>query len=198
MMRLLTPGLPHCSCWQFHHHPNHHPIHLLHPQSPDYTEVPKVKDGGCQTVVLDTLLAVKHKYQEFLSPSTLKISIAILLNVCYTFLKWVVRSKCRIKLQFPNIANKNNCSCDYRDASFDLSRIPSYPTAFTLQVVIIAGVQHFEMVSLHFVNVRQGVINTIAQNTILRNAKNATKFGVTLQKKKMNFLPIELCKPDKF
>lgn len=148
-------------------------------------------------MVLDTLLAVKHKYQEFLSPSTLKISIAILLNVCYTFLKWVVQSKCRIKLQFPNIANKNNCSCDYRDASFDLSRIPSYPTAFTLQVVIIAGVQHFEMVSLHFVNVRQGVINTI-QNTILRNAKNASKFGVTLQKKKMNFLPIELCKPDKF
>ena len=111
-------------------------------------------------MVPDTLLAVKHKYQEFLSPSTLKISIAILLNICY-----------RIKLQFPNIANKNNCSCDYRDASFDLSRIPSCPTAFTLQVVIIAGVLHFEMVSLHFVNVRKGVINTIAQNTILRNAK---------------------------
>lgn len=160
MMRLLTPGLPHCSCWQFHHHPNHHPIHLLHPLSPDYAEVPKVKDGGCQTVVLDTLLAVKHKYQEFLSPSTLKISIAILLNICY-----------RIKLQFSNIANKNNCSCDYRDACFDSFRIPSCLTVITLQVVIIAGVLHFEMVSLHFLNVRKGVINTIAQNTILRNAK---------------------------
>ena len=51
----------------------------------------------------------------------------------------------------------------------DWSRIELYLAVITLRKVIIAGALNFRIAALHFVNVRQELINAIEQTTILKN-----------------------------
>ena len=61
----------------------------------------------------------------------------------------------------------------------------SYSAIITSAGVIIAGGQIFEITVSRFVNVSEEVINLMKENTIPRNTKHATKFGMTHLKGKM-------------
>ena len=61
----------------------------------------------------------------------------------------------------------------------------SYSAIITSAEVIIAGGQIFKKAALRFVNVSKEEINLKKENTIPRNTKHATKFGMTLFKGKM-------------
>ena len=51
--------------------------------------------------------------------------------------------------------------------------------------MIIAGGQIFKIAASRFVNVSEAEINLMKENAILRNTKQATKFGMTLFEGKM-------------
>ena len=51
--------------------------------------------------------------------------------------------------------------------------------------MIIAGGQIFKLAASRFVNVSEEEINLMKENATPRNAKHATKFGMTLVKGKM-------------
>ena len=82
----------------------------------------------------------------------------------------------------------------------DWSRIASYLAIITTGEVSIKGALNFKLQAFScFVNVTQEVINKMEGSTILKSTKDATKFGVTLfKRKKTKFLLIELIKPITF
>ena len=61
----------------------------------------------------------------------------------------------------------------------------SYCAIITSAEVIIAGGQIFKLAASRFVNVSEEEINLMKENATPRNAKHATKFGMTLVKGKM-------------
>ena len=61
----------------------------------------------------------------------------------------------------------------------------SYSAIITSAEVIIAGGQIFKIAASGFVNVSGEEITLMKENAIPRNAKHATKFGMTLFKGKM-------------
>ena len=61
----------------------------------------------------------------------------------------------------------------------------SYSAIITSAEVIIARGQIFKIAASRFVNVSEEEINLMKENAIPRNAKHATKFGMTLFKGKM-------------
>ena len=61
----------------------------------------------------------------------------------------------------------------------------SYSAIITSAEVIIAGGQIFKIAASRFVSVSEEEINLMKENVIPRNAKHATKFGMTLFKGKM-------------
>ena len=69
--------------------------------------------------------------------------------------------------------------------ALSLPRMASYSAIITSADVIIAGGQISEVATLRVVNVSEEEINLMKENAILRNTKHATKFGMTLFKRKM-------------
>ena len=61
----------------------------------------------------------------------------------------------------------------------------SYSAIITSAEVIIAGGEMFKMAASRFVDVSDEEINLMKENAIPRNAKHATRFGMTLFKGKM-------------
>ena len=51
--------------------------------------------------------------------------------------------------------------------------------------MIIAGMLNIKIAASRFVNVTQGVINEIKENTTLKSTKDTSRFGVTLFKRKI-------------
>ena len=49
----------------------------------------------------------------------------------------------------------------------------------------MVGMLNFKIAASRFVNVTQGVINEIKENTILKGTNDTSKFGVTLFKRKV-------------
>ena len=61
----------------------------------------------------------------------------------------------------------------------------SYSAIITSAEVIIAGRQIVKIAASRFVNVSEEEINLMKENAILKNTKQATKFGMTLFEGKM-------------
>ena len=69
--------------------------------------------------------------------------------------------------------------------ALSLPRMASYSATITSADVIIAGGQISKVAALRFVNASEEEISLMKENAILRNTKHATKFGMTLFKRKM-------------